>query len=95
MVSNNSSYCNQLGKQYQNDIFVGDIKNGNLYDFKLNQSRTGLLLNDTLANKVTNTPQDSEPVLFASGFDGGITDYKLDIMMVISMFLHLQDQYIE
>jgi aldose sugar dehydrogenase len=58
-------------------MFVGDIRNGNLYDFKLNQNRTGLLLNDTLANKVANTPQDSQPVLFASGFDDGITDLRV------------------
>src|ERR1051325_10953874 len=46
----------KLGSQYQNDMFVGDIKNGNLYHFKLNQDRTGLLLNDTLANKVSDRP---------------------------------------
>jgi aldose sugar dehydrogenase len=67
----------KLGKQYQNDMFVGDIRNGNLYDFTLNQSRTGLVLNDTLANKIANTLQDSQPVLFASGFDDGITDLQV------------------
>ena len=34
----------KLGKQYENDMFVGDINNGNLYHFELNQQRTGLLL---------------------------------------------------
>jgi glucose/arabinose dehydrogenase len=69
----------KLGKQYQNDMFVGDNNNGNLYDFKLNQSRTGLVLNGTLANKIANTPQDTQPVLFASGFggSGGITDLQV------------------
>ena len=69
----------KLGKQYQNDMFVGDNNNGNLYDFKLNQSRTGLVLNGTLANKIAYTPQDTQPVLFASGFDGsgGITDLQV------------------
>jgi hypothetical protein len=28
----------KLGKQYQNDMFVGDYNNGNLYHFKLNQN---------------------------------------------------------
>ena len=38
-----------LGKQYENDIFVGDIINGNIYHFELNQQRTGLSLpNGTL-----------------------------------------------
>jgi aldose sugar dehydrogenase len=68
----------KLGKQYQNDMFVGDIKNGNLYHFKLNQDRTGLVINDTtLSNKISNTPQDSQPLIFASGFDGGITDLQV------------------
>ena len=67
----------RLGKQYQNDMFVGDYKNGNLYHFKLNQARTGLVLNETLANKISNTSQDSQPLIFASGFDGGITDLQV------------------
>jgi aldose sugar dehydrogenase len=67
----------KLGSQYQNDMFVGDIKNGNLYHFKLNQDRTGLVLNGTLSNKISNKPQDSQPIIFASGFDGGITDLQV------------------
>jgi glucose/arabinose dehydrogenase len=68
----------KLGKQYQNNMFVGDIKNGNLYNFKLNQDRTGLVLNyTTLSNKISNTPQDSQPLIFASGFEGGITDLQV------------------
>jgi aldose sugar dehydrogenase len=68
----------KLGRQYQNDMFVGDIKEGNLYHFKLNQDRTGLVLNDTtVSNKISNTSQDSQPLIFASGFDGGITDLQV------------------
>jgi glucose/arabinose dehydrogenase len=67
----------KLGKQYQNDLFVGDYKNGNIYHFKLNQARTSLVLNGTLANMISNTPQDSQPVIFANGFDGGITDLQI------------------
>jgi aldose sugar dehydrogenase len=67
----------KLGSQYQNDMFVGDIKNGNLYHFDLNQARTGLVLNGTLSNKIANTLQDSQPIIFASGFDEGITDLQV------------------
>jgi glucose/arabinose dehydrogenase len=68
----------KLGRQYQNDMFVGDIKEGNLYHFKLNQDRTGLVLNDTtVSNKISNISQDSQPLIFASGFDGGITDLQV------------------
>ena len=67
----------KLGKQYQNDMFVGDFKKGNLYHFDLNQARTGLVLNGTLSNKISNTASDSQPVIFASGFEGGITDIQV------------------
>src|ERR671932_1768435 len=67
----------KLGSQYQNDMFVGDIKNGNLYHFDLNLARTGLVLNGTLSNKISNTASNSQPVIFASGFDGGITDIQV------------------
>jgi aldose sugar dehydrogenase len=67
----------KLGKQYQNDLFVGDYNNGNLYHFKLSQNRTALVLSGTLANKIAYTPQDSQPVIFGSGFDGGITDLQV------------------
>src|ERR671933_174161 len=67
----------KLGSQYQNDMFVGDIKKGNLYHFKLNQDRTALVLNGTLSNKIANTASDSQPIIFASGFEGGITDLQV------------------
>jgi glucose/arabinose dehydrogenase len=45
----------RLGKQYENDMFVGDFNNGNIYNFKLNQNRTQLLLNGSLSNKIGNS----------------------------------------
>jgi glucose/arabinose dehydrogenase len=38
----------KLGKQYQNDMFVGDFHNGNLYHFDLDQDRSGLVLHAPL-----------------------------------------------
>ena len=67
----------KLGKQYENDMFVGDYNNGNLYHFRLSQNRTALVLDGALANKVAYTPQDSQPIIFGSGFDGGITDLQV------------------
>jgi aldose sugar dehydrogenase len=32
----------KLGKEYANNIFVGDINNGNLYYLKINENRTGI-----------------------------------------------------
>jgi aldose sugar dehydrogenase len=62
---------------YGNDMFVGDYNNGNLYHFKLNQNRTGLVLGKTLADKIANTPEDAKPVIFGTDFDGGITDLQV------------------
>ena len=62
----------KLGKQYENDMFVGDIKNGNLYHFELDKQRTGLLLDGPLADKVASNEEINQAV-FAQGF-GGITD---------------------
>jgi glucose/arabinose dehydrogenase len=65
----------KLGKQYENDIFVGDIGYGNIYHFKLDQNRTGLFLDGPLADKVVNKGED-EKAVFAHGF-GGITDIEV------------------
>lgn len=63
----------KLGKQYQNDIFVGDIHSGRIYDFKLNENRTGLSLTGPLADKVGDTDNETQGLVFASEF-GGISD---------------------
>ena len=66
-----------LGKEYQNDLFVGDIENGNIYHFELNQTRTGLYLNGSLSDKIANNLEEADQVIFARGM-GGITDMKVD-----------------
>jgi aldose sugar dehydrogenase len=62
----------KLGKQYENDLFVGDFNYGNLYNFKLNEDRTGLTLpsDGPLADKVANAPNETKSVIFGSGFGG-------------------------
>ena len=57
-----------LGEQYANDMFVGDINNGRLYHFDLNQDRTGLLLEGVLGDRVANNVQELDPVIFGTGF---------------------------
>jgi hypothetical protein len=74
-------------------MFIGDYNNDNLYHFKLNQSRTGLVLSNSLADKIASTPEDAKPLIF-DGFDGGITDLP-SVLMAIYMFLHLRERYIE
>ena len=66
----------KLGKQYENTIFIGDVNTGNLYNFKLNADRTGLLLSGVLSSKIANTCDDLQSVIFGQGF-GVITDIKV------------------
>jgi glucose/arabinose dehydrogenase len=68
----------KLGRQYENTMFVGDVDTGSLYNFKLNEDRTGLLLDGPLADKVANTPQELQQggVILGQGF-GVITDMRV------------------
>jgi glucose/arabinose dehydrogenase len=77
-----------LGSGYANNLFVSDFHNGNIYNFGLNSSRTGLLLTPALADKVANTANETQSVIFARGF-GGITDIELGpdgYLYVLSIF---------
>jgi aldose sugar dehydrogenase len=65
----------KLGTSYQNDIFIGDIKYGNIYHFKLNKERTQLMLNGSLADKIADTIDESKDTIIGYGF-GGITDLE-------------------
>ena len=73
----------KLGKEYQNNMFVGDINNGLLYRFILDQARddlsfdNGLLENTApLADREVNDPKENQPIVFGQGF-GGITDIEV------------------
>ena len=73
----------KLGELYQNNMFVGDINNGLLYRFILNDARDdlsfdyGLEGNTTLLeDREVNDPKENQPFVFAQGF-GGITDIEV------------------
>jgi glucose/arabinose dehydrogenase len=70
----------KLGPSYQNNIFVGDYKNGNLYFFKLNAERRAIQLDNSqqaagLSDLVVDNKNELNAVKFGTGF-GGITDIK-------------------
>jgi aldose sugar dehydrogenase len=68
----------KLGEDYENDVFIGDFNNGNIYHFDLNKNRTQLLLEGELKDKVVDTDIETNDgdVIFAKGF-GGITDLEV------------------
>jgi glucose/arabinose dehydrogenase len=69
----------KLGERYENNAFIGDINNGNLYLFTLNEERDGFVLEgelaDGVAGPVGDKPFDLSPLTVAK-FDGRITDIE-------------------
>jgi aldose sugar dehydrogenase len=73
----------RLGDQYANNMFVGDINNGLLYRFTLNEERDAIFINDTyvgntelLEDNEIDDPKENQPLTFGQGF-GGITDIQV------------------
>ncbi|MDP9197159.1 MAG: PQQ-dependent sugar dehydrogenase [Thermoproteota archaeon] len=67
---------NKLGDKYTNNAFVGDINNGNVYFFQMNESRNGFnLASPGLNDKVVDNSQEQDSVVWGTGF-GGITDIE-------------------
>lgn len=66
----------KLGQDYENDIFVGSVKNGIIYHFNLDQNRKSLSLTGDLADLVLNKKDDSTQMIFGENF-GIITDLEV------------------
>jgi aldose sugar dehydrogenase len=66
----------RLGDRYAYNIFVGDINNGNLYFFTVNQNRMGLEIDGAgLEDLVADSDTEAEAVTLGTNF-GGITDIE-------------------
>jgi len=71
----------KLGEKYDDNVFVGDINNGNLYFFEVNGNRTGLTFHDPRLLDLVADPvkegEDSElsSLILGNGF-GRITDIE-------------------
>lgn len=77
----------KLGKDLENNIFVGDINNGNLYLFKVNSTRSGIDVQNSsftgekenengLQDLVADNKNELEKIIFAKNFEGRITDIE-------------------
>ncbi len=69
-----------LGPQYAYNLFVGDINNGNLYFFELDSNRTGINLDSSnmedLTDQVADNDDEIAQITLGRGFDGGIADIE-------------------
>jgi glucose/arabinose dehydrogenase len=68
----------KLGMQYENDIFVGSVKGGRIFNFDLNDDRTELVLDNPLDDKVADTNDELEDITFANDL-GTITDIEVGL----------------
>src|SRR5262245_56810312 len=77
-----------LGADYQNNVFVGDINNGNLYRFRLNPTRDGFIFtNPNLGDLVADNTAELQELIWGTGF-AGITDLKIgpDALLYVLSF---------
>jgi aldose sugar dehydrogenase len=71
----------KLGDKYENNIFVGDINNGKMYFFELDENRTGFKISDGhnsdggIGDLVADNDDEASKVTFGTGFDR-ITDIE-------------------
>jgi glucose/arabinose dehydrogenase len=66
----------ELGKDYQDDMFVGDLNNGNLYHFDLSEDRNQLILDGPLRDRIASNQDELQEAILAYGFNG-ITDIEV------------------
>lgn len=66
-----------FGKKYENDLLVGSVKQGRIFHFDLNETRTGLDLSDELADRIANVDEELESVTLGRNF-GIITDIEIN-----------------
>jgi aldose sugar dehydrogenase len=67
----------EYGRDYENDMFVGDYHNGIIYHFNLNEERDELSLSSEIDDKVVYDRTEIQDHIFGAGF-GGITDIKVN-----------------
>jgi len=71
-----------FGQEYENNVFVGDINQGNLYFFKVNQERDGLELDSSGLSDLVADPVGDDilgevsPAIIGERFAGRITDIE-------------------
>ena len=66
----------KLGKNYENDVFVSDIHHGRIFHFKMNANRTSLALQGPLVDRVADTGNETNGLIFGFNF-GGISDMEV------------------
>ncbi|MDR4511538.1 MAG: PQQ-dependent sugar dehydrogenase [Nitrososphaeraceae archaeon] len=66
-----------FGPEYENDLLVGSVKQGRIFHFNLNETRTGLDLSGDLADRIADVDEELESVTLGKNF-GTITDIEIN-----------------
>ena len=66
----------KLGEEYENDIFVGSVKNGVVYHFDLDNNRKSLSLTGDLSDSVLDRKDNARQIIFGENF-GIVTDLQV------------------
>lgn len=69
-------HTDNLGPKYKDNLFIGSVKNGTIFNFPLSEDRTHLVLTGPLADKTANNNQETSEVIFGRNF-GVITDLQI------------------
>jgi glucose/arabinose dehydrogenase len=69
-------HSDKYGKEYKDDLLAGDVNNGYLYHFKLNEKRTTPVLGGKLADKIADDNKENKGIVLGRNF-GEITDIRI------------------
>lgn len=64
-----------MGKEYENDMFVGTFNGGFIYNFDLNNDRNKLVLKGVLQDQVADNNEELQDVIFGE-IMSSITDLE-------------------
>jgi glucose/arabinose dehydrogenase len=69
-------HTDNLGSKYKDNLFVGSVKNGTVFNFPLDDTRMHLVLTGPLSDKKADTNHETGDVIFGRNF-GVITDLQI------------------
>lgn len=69
-------HTDKLGPKYKDTLLVGSVKNGTIFNFPLDKTRTHLVLSGPLSDKQANTNNETNSIIFGRNF-GVITDLEI------------------
>ncbi len=69
-------HTDNLGSKYKDNLFVGSVKNGTIFNFLLDDTRTHLILMGPLSDGKADTNQETGSIIFGRNF-GVITDLQI------------------